>query len=117
MAFAQFLLIWNGNLADETPWYIPRMQGGWGWVSGAIMLFHFALPFVALLFRAVKRDPRRLAAVAGLVLAARVLEAPWMVLPALHDGPMARHSAQRAGICRTGRALDRRPAVGGRPLA
>ncbi len=85
MAFSQFLIIWNGNLADETPWYVPRMQGGWGWISGAIMLFHFALPFVALLFRAVKRDPRRLAAVALLILAARVLEAPWMVLPALHQ--------------------------------
>ncbi len=30
MSFAQFLIIWAGNIKDEIPWYMVRAFGGWG---------------------------------------------------------------------------------------
>ena len=27
--FSQFLIIWSGNLSEETPFYLRRLHGGW----------------------------------------------------------------------------------------
>jgi hypothetical protein len=29
LCFAEFLIIWSGNLPDEIPWYLNRIHGGW----------------------------------------------------------------------------------------
>src|SRR5258707_113572 len=29
MAFSQYLVIWTGNLSEEIPWYLKRLDGGW----------------------------------------------------------------------------------------
>src|SRR5207247_8680145 len=44
MAFAQYLLIWSGNLPEENVWYVHRLAGGWRGVGLGLILFHFALP-------------------------------------------------------------------------
>ena len=82
MAFSQFFIIWNGNLPEEITWYIDRTHGVWRYVSIALIFVHFLLPFSALLFKRVKRSPRPLLAVAGLVLAAQITDIVWMVMPA-----------------------------------
>jgi hypothetical protein len=69
-AFSQFLIIWSGNLPEETPWYLARLKGGWQYVAVAVLLLQFVLPFLILLSRNLKRNARRLAAVALIVLAA-----------------------------------------------
>jgi hypothetical protein len=81
MSFSQFLIIWSGNLPEEVVWYLKRSQGGWAWVAGALAVFSFALPFLLLLSRAVKRDARRLAAVAGSVVAMSFVAYFWMIAP------------------------------------
>jgi hypothetical protein len=85
MAFSQFLLIWAGNLTEEIPFYLYRGQGGWEWVAAALALFQFALPFVLLLSRDVKTNPRRLVGVALLVLAMRFVDLYWTVMPAFQE--------------------------------
>ena len=65
---SQFIIIWSGNLPEEIPWYLARTRGGWQWIAIAIVLFHFALPFVLLLSHRLKRRARSIAIVA-LVLA------------------------------------------------
>src|SRR5262249_55292658 len=35
-AFSQYLLIWSGNLPEETIWYVARKHGGWGVIALAI---------------------------------------------------------------------------------
>lgn len=82
VSFAQFLLIWMGNLPEEIAWYTPRLYGGWKWLALALVVFHFAVPFTLLLSRDVKRDRRWLASVAGLVLAMRLVALFWDVIPA-----------------------------------
>jgi hypothetical protein len=86
LEFSQFLIIWGGNLNEEIPWYIRRMQGIWGRVGLVLVLLNFALPFFLLLFRNVKRRTPSLLLVAGLVLLMRLVDMYWMVLPAFGGG-------------------------------
>lgn len=47
--FAQYFIIWNGNIPEETFWYVIRQQGTWWWVCMVIIFGHFFIPFLALL--------------------------------------------------------------------
>ena len=80
-AFSQFLITWAGNLPDEISWYLPRIRGGWGAVALAVIVLHFALPFLFLLSRSLKRDPHKLVFVAVLILIMRLVDLIWMVEP------------------------------------
>jgi hypothetical protein len=92
LSFSQLLIIWSGNLVDEIPWYLKRLQGGWGFIGILLVLFHFALPFGLLLSRDLKRSTRTLALVAGLVLVMRLFDLFWWVTPAFqHTEHVAFH--------------------------
>ena len=86
VSFSQFLLIWTANLPEEIPWYVNRTRGGWQWLAWLLVAFQFSLPFLLLLSREIKEDPRRLAAVALLVLVMRYLDVFWWIEPAFADG-------------------------------
>jgi hypothetical protein len=86
LSFCQFLLIWSGNLPEEVPWYIARLEGPWKYVALAILLFQFALPFVVLLSANLKRNPRALAVVALWVVGMRAIELLWLIVPAFAHG-------------------------------
>ena len=85
MAFSQFLIIWAGNLPTENRWYIHRTTGGWRWLTIALIVLHFALPFVVLLFHRVRSSRRPLAAVAVLLLAMQLIYNFWLVSPSLNN--------------------------------
>ncbi len=89
--FSQYLLIWSANVLEEIPWYLARTRGGWQWVANVLIAFHFALPFLVLLSRAVKRNRRALAAIAVLLLAMRWIDALWYVAPAFHPADLTVH--------------------------
>lgn len=80
--FSQFLLIWYGNIKEETPYYLKRMQGGWGWMAGALILFHFFLPFFMLLMRAIKDRPKTIIVVTIILLVMRFVNTYWLTAPA-----------------------------------
>lgn len=80
-SFSQFLITWSGNLPEEITWYLHRLRGGWQYVALFIVFFHFALPFVVLLSRSLKRHAGKLILVALLVLVARVVDLFWLVAP------------------------------------
>jgi hypothetical protein len=81
-AFSQYLIIWSGNLPEEIVWYTARMHGGWGVTIVTIAILHFAAPFLFLLSRNLKRNPRRLVLVAALILVMRSVDLLWMLVPA-----------------------------------
>ncbi|MGH9672677.1 MAG: hypothetical protein ACRD44_05800, partial [Bryobacteraceae bacterium] len=86
VGFSQYLIIWSGNLPEETPWYIRRLEGGWGWIAGLLIVFHFAVPFLMLLSRALKKRIAILGPVAAGMLVVRLADMYWMIAPAAHHG-------------------------------
>jgi hypothetical protein len=58
------------------------MHGVWGALIIGVVILHFALPFLLLLSRSLKRDPRKLVIVAVMILAMRVIDLLWMLRPA-----------------------------------
>ena len=82
---SQFLIIWMGNLSEETVWYRHRQEHGWEWVSLALVLFHFAVPFALLLSRKRKRDIQALAKIAALMLVMHWLDLVWQAGPAFSE--------------------------------
>lgn len=87
ISFSQFLIVWSGNLPEETPWYIHRLHHGWQALSLLLVVFHFALPFLVLLVRRSKRNARLLARLALVLLALRFVDLYWYIAPSFHhDG-------------------------------
>lgn len=89
--FSQFLIIWSGNIPEETPWYIKRGGGIWGILSVALMAFHFAVPFFLLLLRFNKRRIAILSGIAFFMLFMRLVDVIWLVSPAFHEVEEAHH--------------------------
>src|SRR5947207_11349053 len=81
-AFSQYLLIWSGNLPEETAWYVARKHGGWGVIALAIVILQFAFPFLTLLSRAAKKSSDRLATLALFILIMRIVDVIWLIEPA-----------------------------------
>lgn len=88
-SFSQFLIIWSGNIPEETKWYLHRLRGGWGWFGIGLVLLHFALPFVMLLSRDLKRNARKLAAIAGLIFVMRFVDVYWLIVPEFNRGHLS----------------------------
>jgi len=91
MAFSQFLIIWSGNLTDEIGWYLHRVRGGWQWVAAGLLAFHFALPFLLLLSREIKRNASRLALLACVLLFMRFIDMIWNVDPTFEPARIRVH--------------------------
>src|SRR5260370_12507926 len=85
LTFSQFIIIWAGNLPDEIPWYIRRFTGGFGVIAVGLSLFHFAVPFLLLLQRFVKKTPDLLFKVAVGMIFIRMVDGFWIVEPAFRQ--------------------------------
>ena len=52
MVFSQVLVIWYGNIPEETPYLILRMQSlEWGWMFWLLCAMMFIIPFFGLMSR------------------------------------------------------------------
>jgi hypothetical protein len=88
IAFSQFLLIWYADIPEETFWLIHRLEGGWAFVSFALLLVHFIIPFLVLLPRSAKTDPKTLKIMSVWMLFAHALDLYWLIMPTYgKDGP------------------------------
>jgi hypothetical protein len=125
IAFSQYMLIWYGNLPEETFYLVRRLQGPWLAVSVALALARFGVPFLVLLSRRAKTHTGILWAMSLLVLAGQFLDLYWLIMPQYHrSGPVL--GWQELGppllmlgvllLC-VGRFLDRHPPLAvGDPL-
>ena len=80
--FSQFLIIWSGNVPEETKWYLARMRGTWGVIGVGLIIFHFAFPFLLLLTRDIKRNTKWIAILSVFILVMRVIDTYYLVGPA-----------------------------------
>jgi hypothetical protein len=81
LSASQLIIVWPANLPQELVWYMDRVNGIWKVLATVTALSMFAIPFLALLSQARKRDPRRLIRVAIWLLVARVIDVFWIVAP------------------------------------
>jgi hypothetical protein len=102
MMLCQYLIFWAGNLPDEIPWYLKRLEGGWGGVAVFLLLFHFVGPFTFLLFRDNKRDRRALGLLAAYLLVMALVDFVWFISPAFYPKQIAIHWLDAASIAGIG---------------
>ncbi len=91
ISVSQFIIIWSGNLPEEIPWYLHRLHGGWQWLALAIVIFHFALPFILLLSRRTKQRKQLLFKVALAMIFMRLVDLFWIVAPNFHPEQISVH--------------------------
>ena len=98
LTFAEFLIIWSGNVPDEIPWYLARIRGHW-WIFVSLdFVCHWLIPFMLLLSRNLKRDKRRLSAVVIFMILARMIDFFWIIEPNFKDAAGNLHLAGNIGI-------------------
>ncbi len=85
LAFAQFLIIWSGNLPEEIVWYMHRINGHWGVIATLDFIFHWLIPFALLLSRDLKTNKKRLMRVAQWMIFAKFFDLFWLVEPNFKD--------------------------------
>jgi hypothetical protein len=81
LCFAEFLIIWSGNLPDEIPWYLNRIHGGWWTICTLDFVCHWLIPFCLLLSRDLKRNKRRMIWIACFMIFARLVDMFWLIEP------------------------------------
>jgi len=79
--FSQYMLVYAANLIEEIPYFIARISHGWQYLAVFLVIFHFAVPFLLLLSRDLKRMPHRLVWVALALLVVRYLDLFMLVSP------------------------------------
>lgn len=80
-AFSQLLIIWSGNQPEEITFYHSRLNGQWGVVAVMVLLFSFAIPFLLLLSRDVKRTASVVSKIAVWMIFMRLVDLYWMTRP------------------------------------
>lgn len=84
--YSQFVLIWYGNIPEETIYFAERLKGDWPWLFYLNGLINFVIPFFLLLPRSVKRNPAMVKRICVLLLFGRWLDLYLMISPGvLHD--------------------------------
>jgi hypothetical protein len=91
IGFSQYLLIWYGNIPEETVWFYARQQGGWVAISLILLFGHFLLPFFGLLPRTVKKVSSILVVWSVWMLAVHWFDLYWIVMPNFHPGAVPLH--------------------------
>src|SRR5260370_18793213 len=103
LSFSQFLIIWAGNLPEESPWYLTRLNHGWQFVGLLLVVGHFALPFALLLSRDLKPNFKLPASISVVILAMPCADLYWLPTPVFRTGRFAPRFLYRtipAGRCR-----------------
>ncbi|MGQ9857227.1 MAG: hypothetical protein ACUVS3_00905 [Thermodesulfobacteriota bacterium] len=82
--YSQFLVIWYGNIPEETKYVILRVKTmPWQAMAWIVMVMSFGVPFLALLSRKLKMVPALLGPVALLALLGMWLERMLLVAPSV----------------------------------
>ena len=81
VAYAQFLIVWSGNLPAEASPYLHRNAGGWHYLLILLAVFQLLVPVLLLLFNWTKRRTGFFALVAFSVVFGQAVYLYWTILP------------------------------------
>ncbi len=96
--FAEYLIIWSGNVPDEIPWYQNRTLGGWWVIALLDFIFHWVIPFTLLLSRDLKRNKRKMIILTCFMIFARAFDLFWLIEPNFGDAARNLHLGGNIGI-------------------
>ncbi|MBX3169529.1 MAG: hypothetical protein KF760_19160 [Candidatus Eremiobacteraeota bacterium] len=80
--FAQLLILWSGNLPEESAWLQVRVWGAWQPLAAALLVAFAAAPFLLLLAGPLKRRPGFVRGMAAWLLLGCALHTYWLMWPA-----------------------------------
>ena len=98
LCFAEFLIIWSGNVPDEIPWYLNRINGGWWTICSLDFICHWVIPFCLLLSRDLKRSKHKMIWLTCFMIFARCVDMFWLIEPNFHDAAGNLHIVGNIGI-------------------
>jgi len=85
ISFAQYFIIWNANMPEETFWYVLREKGTWDWVGKYVIIFgHFFVPFLMLLRIDFKLKLATMLPLAAWAWVMHFVDVEFQIMPALH---------------------------------
>ena len=85
--YCQFLVIWYGNIPEETSYLIERtMTLPWSRLAWAVFILSFVIPFLILINKEVKTRPRFMIGLCSMVLVGIWLEHYLLLGPAMNLG-------------------------------
>ncbi len=100
LVFSQILVIWYGDLPEETPYLIMRMQSlEWGWMFWVLFFLMFLIPFFGLMSRTACNSIWFSRLIAVEVLVGAWLEKYFLIVPSIQE------NNARAGIIDVGSGL------------
>jgi hypothetical protein len=83
LMWAQFLVIWYGNMPEETGFVFSRLWGEWRPIGGAVFLGMFVIPFAGLLSVGAKKTRITLGLFTAISLTALWLERYLLITPSV----------------------------------
>jgi Polysulphide reductase, NrfD len=87
LTYSHVLVIWYGNLPEETPWLFFRMFGAWQPVGILVLLMVFAIPFWGLIWVRAKITPATFTLFALISFVGMWLERYLQIQPSLAEVP------------------------------
>jgi len=85
--YAQFVVIWYGNISEETAYIIERtMTAPWSVLAWAVLAICFIAPFLILLNKRIKTIPAAMIVICGAVIVGMWLEHFLLLGPVFHHG-------------------------------
>ena len=89
IVYSQYMITWYASIPAEMSFYNAAASSVWSGMFAAALVLQLLLPFLILLFPALRRRPSALGAVCAGVLFGSLLEACWMFGPGLGLDPSA----------------------------
>jgi hypothetical protein len=83
LTFAQFMLIWYGNIPEETAYYDLRWNNGFRWIFYANFIINWFIPFVLLLSQAVNKSKNILIALCILLIFGQYIDLYEQIFPGI----------------------------------
>ncbi len=94
---SQYMLIWYSNIPEETSYYFNRQHHGWEYIWALNPIVRWVAPFLILLPRGNKRNPKILALAAGILVFGHWLDIYLQVMPATSHFAAHHHGADVHG--------------------
>ncbi len=80
--FAEFMLIWYGNIPEETVWFVERWHGAYEVIFFANIILNWLIPFVVLMPRKSSRSKMFMVPVILLLMVGQYTELYYIIWPA-----------------------------------